>query len=290
MKFRELRSFLNKHRSPFHDFSLGILIGYHRLFELGNVVFIDDNVVRITKNTIRCFNFNENFVDINEFNKKKITIFMHSDIGEISKYEKKKIENITNDVGMCLDRFSYSNKKKRRILSGYENFLRKNRDYLLTEEITKKNIHVVKEIYERWIDFKTKNKGLSTRMFPSYYLATERCIKQNVKLFKKVFYYDGVPFAYRVDDIEFGDMAFLISFSSLFFDRSFPSNLSNYVTLMSYSMMKDSGVKVVNTGRPTTTSLRRFKESFAGTKIIEHFVYKKKNEDEPNTSLDRWLT
>lgn len=25
-------------------------------------------------------------------------------------------------------------------------------------------------------------------------------------------------------------------------------------------------------------------------KIIEHFVYKKKNEDEPNTSLDRWLT
>ena len=97
---------INKFKPDAHDLSLGVLIGYHRLLEIGNVKYGNDFIIQETNTKRKIFCFKE--IPNIEMNKK--SVFYFNDIIENNKFKIEKRINIIHNLKEILNEDNYEKK------------------------------------------------------------------------------------------------------------------------------------------------------------------------------------
>ena len=259
---------VNTYKPLAHDLSAGILLGYHRLFEMGKTKITADKIIQETPKNRKVFCLGK--TDTLDYNDKTTRVYYN---GKIESKGCKDRINIIHNVDDILNRDKYPNRSSRKKISKALNFIERNETKLTLEDITSRKLNTAEEIFQKWKLYKEEEKNLMTSTFPSYYLALKRVMNPLLATYKKLVFYDGEVFGYTVYDVSQGDRAFLISFIPLYFEGKFPGNLSNHLVVRFYQDFKSMGIKEVNTGTKVNKGLELFKRQFLSTSFM-HSVCK----------------
>ncbi len=264
----DLIKFLEKNNSVFHDLSLGVMVGYHRILEKGTTTFLHDRILNETgtKVTWYCYKDGVGYFE----NKGKKTIFILNWQEKDKEFKTKKISNVIVDLEKYNSPVFYVTKNQKKIFSHTKNFLEKNESKIQVEDISSNNLGEVENIFNAWAENLKNTKNIWSRTYPSYYLAVKRCLDAKVPVNARIVYFDSKPFMFQLDEINSKEMAYNLCNNSLYFDKSFPSNLANYMNFFFFRELWNKGIKKINLGMPMGSSLKQHKEAMVGAEEICH--------------------
>lgn len=256
---KQILALNNEYKPLFHSFTPGIMIGYHRAGEIHTEVH--DSVVSIGRTQRKVFFYDSESYDENIFPQCKLKIEVNKDLGF---GERRK--NILNFLPDAIDPQKYKRNMRSQLRRAY-----KVADKLETKDITSKDLPLLKHIHDEWAKYKWGAQGFHPRTYPSYFLATKRCMDANLKLYNKLFFYDNQPVGFITYDISRDDLASLVSNIHLWFkpELNLPNQYADAVIVYAYKDLYEMGYEVVNTGGDQYPGLERFKTKYIG-KVIKH--------------------
>ena len=145
-------------------------------------------------------------------------------------------------------------------------YLESHKEQFKVEDVNESHLEMMEEVHREWSDFKLADPKVFKMMFSSgRYNRTIKAMfnhpfMDREDFFCKVFYWDGLPIAFR-QVLVIGEYSYDIGFFSLFW--KVPSNLILYINSWCLKELKDKyGVKYHNTGMLLDKNLERSKNHF----------------------------
>lgn len=256
---RQVKQMVEEFKPVFHSFTTGIMIGYNRANEIHTE--FHDSIIAVGRSRKKIYFYDPNKYDENIFANCKIKVEVNDkfSFGNTRK-------NVLNYLPDAFTPMKYRRNRRSQLRRAL-----KFADRLQVKDITMNDLDKLKQIHDEWAEYKHREQNIHPRTYPSYYLATKRCMEASIKLYNKLFFYNGIPVGYVTYDISRDDIAFLVSNIHLYFKQelNLPNQYSDAVILLAYKDLYDLGYTVVNTGGEEYRGLEFFKTKYLG-KTIKH--------------------